>query len=264
MSFLSHSFFMKASSSATDLKIFAWFGVVAVILIILVPVYLGYITFMSIRTTPNAMTPGSSADKQVPSTYNEPLGEAGSHCGGPSHLPCRPGLKCSNDPMKVESLGVCQAASATTTSASGYVQLGGVCASEGSEGFCATGLFCHGVDELSTCEKMDATAPHVASLKFDGLQPVGGGYQGTAGTDVTIRVQAVNADTAIAWILRPDGPVTDGAITNDLGELKKDSGGQFQLPMFALDQAHVGRLAVKVVAKNGDSSVLVVGVAIVQ
>src|SRR3989344_4185590 len=100
------------SSSATDLKIFIGLGLGALLLMFTLPVFLGYVTVLKYEGE-QQMKQGQTAD-----TYNEPLGELGSHCGGPSRLPCRPGLTCNNDQNGKDSVGTCVASSSSSTGSS--------------------------------------------------------------------------------------------------------------------------------------------------
>lgn len=238
-------------SSATDLKVFAWIGVAAIVCVIMLPVYLGYIVLMNARSLSNGAPNGVGSNSPTSSVYSEPLGEAGSHCGGPAHLPCRPGLACSS--VDASGLGICQAASSTHGAVATFIPLGGSCAlADGRTEMCAPDLFCQ--KKTTNCQKLDGQAPHVQSLKLQGFQPVEGRYEGSIGTRLTILVEAVNADRAHATVTNDLGK------GQNLGDMKREPGGKFGLDIPSVDASFSGILTVTVTAKNGDQSSLAVQV----
>lgn len=166
------------TSSATDLKILAVIGAVAMVAVFSAPLLLGYVVLMKSASIDNGML---AAD--------EPLGEKGSRCGGPEHLPCRPGLSCS---AESGATGKCVEASEAPPA---YPQLGGDCRTS-DDPSCAPGLVCDvATGDSGTCKPADAASPHVSSVRLEGVQPKGGSYVGEPGAQALAHIQTINAKT---------------------------------------------------------------------
>ncbi|MFZ2804559.1 MAG: hypothetical protein WA001_05040 [Patescibacteria group bacterium] len=238
--------------NARDLKAFAIIGLVGLVLFLGLATYLGFFVLVHLRTTPNA--PQQPAQ---PSIYDEPLGELGSHCGGSQHLPCRPGLSCSNDPSMPDSMGVCSRGSATgTVEFTG--QPGDACTSGTT---CSPGLFCKGLaSSAGSCATIADDSPHILSLELGGTQPLAGWYRAKPGTKVTVTVQATNADSATAKLENLPGTKTADA---GLTAFQQSPGGNYSAT-FIMPDNFSASLQVTVTAKNGDESSVAVKVGTVE
>jgi hypothetical protein len=247
---------MPSTTSNIDLKIFIGMGLVALVLMFSLPLFLGFVTVLKYQGEP------AGKQAQPADMYNEPLGELNSHCGGPSRLPCRPGLSCSNDQGIPNSIGTCIVSAATTTATYVPGQLNQTCNLSQSPA-CTVGLYCKKINSTSqtgTCLKIDATAPHVLSISFQGLQPSEGWYVGKVGTKATINLETVNADSVSIILSKVEG---GGQLAGFIGNVQSLKGGKYSAP-FTVPAGLRAELLVTVTSKTGGTSSLSVNVASVQ
>ena len=256
----------KQEYPARDIKVFIWLGVAFIVLIFVVlPVIgIGYFAKEAARQQQcagrSAKDPGCAPsvvwnvidatksgvseeiDEAFPSTSTAQkapgLGEEGSACGGPMRLPCMPGLQCESSPD--EELGVCVKAA---PSAEPYTVRKENEACGDAAGRCDVGLVCKMSPGTANgvCIAETGTAPKVLSLKLDGMQQSQGWYIADPGTNVTITVLAVNADSASVY-LTPKGTETASERTKLLDLTKQKGGtfvGTFKVPVGLLDDFEV-------------------------
>lgn len=107
----------QAKIPDNDIKILAGLGVLAIILMIAAPIlFVAYAVKESSRfeqcKTRSAKDPSCNPGYLWPlinaieqGAASKDLGGKGSICGGPSHLPCKPGFSCSLIPTS--DVGVC-------------------------------------------------------------------------------------------------------------------------------------------------------------
>lgn len=203
-------------NNLADLKALAVVGAIGFAVFLFGPA--AYLTYRAMtRPLPPASAPPVS-DVQAPQGR---LGEFGSTCGGPSRLPCRPGLLCSSG-TDFSKTGVCQKDEGTVgRTAQADRQLGEGC----KEGPCAPGLYCDqsaSSEQGWVCRTQTGESPNILKAKLEGSEPIPGGYAAASGTKLKVSVQTANAD-GVTVLFVPNGA--------DLGQvevgMEKAPGGGF-------------------------------------
>lgn len=241
-------------SADIPLKIFAWLGAVAVILM--------FATLaIFIRVLPVSVPFPAQGDLGQ-AAYSEPLGELGSHCGGPERLPCKPGTQCSYAGTDTAQYGVCQPAPTAAGAATALSQQDQPC---GDSMFCDVGLYCKkigsGAAFYGTCKTVDSLAPFVVSVAMDGMQPdPNGGYRAAAGTKATVRVQTVNAK-----VLTMELNVVNARVdaTQSLGEVKAEGAGKYSATLNVV-KGLSGKILITAESKTGDKSWLTIPISAIE
>jgi hypothetical protein len=201
---------MKQSPSKRFLLICLWLGLGVLFIAIALTRYLHVIEVT--REIPMGLPRGAAPSQFIPP--NEPLGELGSHCGGPLRLPCRPGLSCSVDGQETQALGLC------VKPVGGIpitMQLNEACSLSTP---CATGLFC--AKDQGICKTIVNGSPRVTKLTLEGMQFDVGVYAAEAGKTVTIRVEVENAT-------RVEARLRQGTGLTQLGSMKSDGKGAYSV-----------------------------------
>ncbi len=203
---------MKRSDVIRLLSIFAWLGIGLIVLVVATTRLISVIEIR--REIPMGMPNGAAPSQFIPP--NEPLGELGSHCGGPLRLPCRPGLECSVDRGKTEVLGLCVQPQGVSEDVR---QLGEVCDSSVP---CAPQLVCASAENQSICKTAENDTPKITTFTLAGAQFDSGIYSVPAGSTIVVHATITNARTVTLWS-RPNA----GELRN-LGTLSKSSNGYFR------------------------------------
>lgn len=235
---------MKRPAPTRILTIFAWLGIMLVIIIVVAARYTRLVK--TFPQNPSGQQTGIAADQFIPP--NEPLGELGSHCGGRLRLPCRPGLQCSVDERQTEELGTC--VQPTQPAANAPPQLNEVCAPADP---CVAGLYCKAGTDRATCQLIDVAAPKVDSLELDGMQFDNGMYRAKTGQLITVNATTTNAVDARMRL------VQDGTF-QDLGILQNISDGSYR-GTFTVSPGLSGVLEIIIVDQKGNSAMLSANVA---
>jgi hypothetical protein len=247
----------KLFTSGNDLKALAWLGLTGLVLLIALPVVLGYVAL--VKYTSVVGQPGLEQERAA--AYNEPLGELGSRCGGPDRLPCRPGLACSTTDVK--QIGKCEKSPVTGQKAAA-AQLNESCGGVQAP-FCVPGLYCKnsaaaGSEFKGTCKNFDATAPFISTVKIDGLQPdLGGGYRGKAESQAVINVQAVNA-SSVSMVLEAKEGSGAAAAASPIGAVKAAGGGKYSAVLTVKGGLNA-EIVITAVSKNNETSQVKIPVA---
>lgn len=236
---------MSSKNENTDLKMLAGLGVVGLVLLVLGPVV--WLAWSIMSRAPETEAPAIPA-QTAPGPVGA-LGELDSTCGGPSRLPCRPGLRCSTG-MDFSKSGTCvkdeAAAPEGTAKPEAKLQLGETCGTE----LCAPGLFCSRQDDAGStgvCRMSDAQAPNILKFKLVGAEPSAGSYVAAAGTTIYLEVSTVNADKATAYFI-PEDPSRDRVAI----ALKKGQAGEYRSEKgFKAEKGMKGNFQVRV--DNGPS-----------
>lgn len=220
-------------------------------LLVVLPLAFGYIVLMRYQSSVG----NELGEEDIESlAYTDPLGEEGSRCGGPDRLPCGAGLACMGATSS-SVYGVCEVPESVSTSTlRNLMQIGQSCVSD--EVRCAPGLYCQQKMNTALCEKIDATAPHVASIKLEGAQPQSGKYLVQAGRAIQVVVQTVNASEAQIELLPSVGVTEIGTPT----PLQKGQGGLYT-SQFVMPAGREAELRVTVWSTNRDRSTLSLQVA---
>jgi len=199
---------MKRPPSKRLLLICLWLGLGVLFIAIALTRYLHVVEVT--REIPMGLPRGAAPSQFVPP--DEPLGELGSHCGGPLRLPCRSGLSCSVDGQDTQVLGLC------VKPVGGIpimMQLNEACNLSTP---CAAGLYC--AKDQGVCKTIVNGFPRVTKLTLEGMQFDAGVYAAEAGKTVTIHVEAENAVTVVARLHQGSG-------LTQLGSLKSDGNGSY-------------------------------------
>lgn len=118
------------------------------------------------------------------------IGAPEARCGGPNRLPCAPGYVCDvPEGQFATQEGVCIP---DTRPEANFVGEGEVCDDAGIK--CGPGLRCvfaSGASE-GVCESLFESRPFIMSVIPEEMELVGGSYRAAPGTEVTVRVRAVN------------------------------------------------------------------------
>lgn len=120
-----------------------------------------------------------------------PLGELGSKCSGPLRLPCNAGLTCDlGDGQRGVDYGTCVKDDREPAE---LMSEGESC--DQITRACGPGLKCEmpeGAEEGTCVQMIPSTRPFIMSVIPEGMKLVRGAYQAEPGTEVTVRVNAVN------------------------------------------------------------------------
>jgi len=246
---------MKQSDTSRLLTVCAWLGIALVVVIALATRFLSVVRVS--REIPMGASLVRSRATFVPP--NEPLGELGSHCGGPLRLPCRPGLSCSIDHVQSEMLGKCvkrEVGASESLERAHVAQVGENCVDETQAVSllpCATGLFCMKGRPADVCAVMTAASPKVSRVTLEGAQFDNGTYRAKAGRAIAVHVEVLN-ETQVQMRMGEPGA------EKDAGLLKKNSDGTY-VGTLVIPSGFSGDVQIVVRGNMGDFSVFTTSVA---
>jgi hypothetical protein len=122
-----------------------------------------------------------------------PLGELGSKCSGPGRFPCNIGLTCDLEGgQRGVDYGTCVK---NETEAAEVVNEGDTC--DQVTRACGPGLKCEkpeGEDEGVCVQMIPSSRPFIMSVVPEGMELISGAYKADPGTEITVRVRAVNVE----------------------------------------------------------------------
>lgn len=143
----------------------------------------GYLLWQSVESEPKTAVPEDMG----------PLGALGSKCSGPARLPCNPGLVCD---LKDGEPGVDYGTCVNDDRESAELVAEGEACDQTTRA-CGPGLKC----EMSEDEEegvcvpvVVSTKPFIMSVEPEGMDLIKGAYQADPGTEITVRVRAVNVE----------------------------------------------------------------------
>jgi hypothetical protein len=121
------------------------------------------------------------------------LGELGSVCGGAARLPCNPGLVCD---IGGGEYGVDEGTCVKDEREPAELMAEGEPCDQKTRA-CGPGLTCdipEGADEGTCVQAPVSTHPFIMSVIPEGMELIGGAYRADPGTEITVRVHAVNVE----------------------------------------------------------------------
>lgn len=189
-----------------------------------------------------------------------PLGELGSKCSGPLRLPCNTGLTCDLEGGRHgEDYGTC----VTDEREPAELMTEGQPCDQVTRA-CGPGLKCEipeGAEEGTCVQMIPSTRPFIMSVIPEGMELISGAYQADPGTEVTVRVRAVNVEGGELY-LKPLWVSHSGVLPDEkVSDLERQGESNEYIGTFTVDESLGASLIAVMSGEDGQDAQVSINVA---